>query len=85
MKVIVKKQRELWRKGDTVFHIDKVKGVGNVFEIEVWAKPKTKKQDLRNFDAYRKKLLPHLGGVIKGSNEDLALKLNSSKRSRRER
>jgi len=32
VKVIVEKQRELWQKGNTMFHLDKVKSVGNVFE-----------------------------------------------------
>jgi adenylate cyclase class IV len=75
VKVIVEKQRELWRKGNTVFHLDKVRGVGNVFEIEVWARSKTLKQDQANFERYKKKLLPHLDKIITGSNEDLVLKL----------
>lgn len=78
VKVIVEKQRELWRKGNTVFHLDKVKGVGNVFEIEVWTKPKTIKQDQHNFARYKKELLPYLNKIIPGSNEDLVLKLKNN-------
>ena len=77
IKVIVEKRRELWRKGNTIFHLDRVKGVGNVFEIEVWTKPKTLKQDKRNFERYKKELLPYLDKVIAGSNEDLILKLKN--------
>ena len=75
VKIIVEKQRELWRKGDIVFHLDRVKGIGNVFEIEVLAKPKTIKRDRLNFNNYKKKLLPFLNKIIIGSNEDLVLKL----------
>jgi len=74
VKVIVEKQRELWRKGNTVFHLDKVKGVGNVFEIEVWTRSKTLKQDQVNFEKYKERLLPYLDKIITGSNEDLVLK-----------
>lgn len=75
VRTIVEKQRELWRKGNTVFHLDRVKGIGNVFEIEVWVRPKTIKKDRLNFDRYKKKLLPFLNKIIVGSNEDLVLKL----------
>ena len=30
---IVEKKREVWKKGDTVFHLDDVIGVGKVFEV----------------------------------------------------
>lgn len=73
-KVIVEKRREVWSKGNAVFHLDKVKGVGGIFEIEVWTKPKTLKQDRVKFAEYRKRLLPYLGKIIKGSNENLLLK-----------
>lgn len=78
IKVIVEKHRELWKKGNTVFHLDRVKDVGNVFEIEVWTKPKTMKQDQRNFARYKKELLPYLDKIITGSNEDLILKLKNN-------
>jgi len=75
VKVIVEKKRELWRKGNTVFHLDKVKSVGDIFEIEVWTKPKSMKQDKHNFERYKKELLPYLDKIITGSNENLVLKL----------
>jgi adenylate cyclase class IV len=78
VKVIVEKQRELWRKGNTVFHLDKVKGVGNVFEMEVWTRLKTLKQDQINFERYKEKLLQYLDKIITGSNEDLVLKLKNN-------
>lgn len=74
VKVIVEKRRELWRKGNAIFNLDTVKGVGHVFEIEVWTKPHTMERDRYNFAEYRKKLLPYLGKVVRGSNEDLVLK-----------
>jgi len=77
VKVIVEKNRELWKKGNTVFHIDKVKGVGNIFEIEVWTSSKTMRKDPVNFASYKEKFLPYLHKIIHGSNEDLALALLS--------
>lgn len=74
VKVIVEKQRELWRKGNAIFNLDAVKGVGHVFEIEIWTRPYSAKRDQRNFLEYRRKFLPYLGKVVKGSNEDLVLK-----------
>jgi len=71
---IVEKKRELWRKGNTVFHCDTIKHVGKVFEIEVWTSAQTLKRDRAAFAEYRKKLLPHLGGPVKGSNEDLVIR-----------
>jgi len=71
VKVIIKKQRELWRKGNAIFNLDTVKGIGHVFEIEVWIRPNTVKRDRRTFAEYRRKLLPYLGKVVKGSNENL--------------
>ncbi len=35
VKVVVRKQRELWRKDNTVFNLDTVDGVGQVFEAEL--------------------------------------------------
>jgi len=74
VRVIIEKQRELWKKGNTVFHLDTVRGVGKIFEIEIWTTCKSIKQDKRNFEKYKKDLLPYLGKIIKGSNEDLVLK-----------
>jgi len=65
-KAVVDKKREVWRKTNTVFHIDNVKGVGGIFEIELQKKGK--------IAYYQKELLPYLGKVIKGSNVDLVPK-----------
>lgn len=75
IKVIVEKQRELWRKENTVFHLDNVKGVGKIFEIEVWTQPRKIKKDRSAFEKYKKEFLPYLDKIIKGSNEDLVLKI----------
>ena len=71
IKVIVKKKREIWRKSNTVFHIDNVKGVGGIFEIELQKEGKITDTDQKQFKAYQNRLLPYLGKVIKGSNADL--------------
>lgn len=75
VRTIVEKKRELWKKGNTVFHLDTIKGVGNIFEIEVWTSPKTIQKDHLKFTEYRKKLIPHLSRVVLDSNEDLISKL----------
>ncbi len=75
VRVIVEKTRELWKKDNTVFHLDKVKGVGDIFEVEVWSSSKTASADSLKFAEYREKILPFLDKIIKGSNEDLVLKL----------
>lgn len=73
VKVIVKKRREVWRKENTVFHIDNVRGVGGIFEIELQKHDKITSSDKKLFKNYQDKLLPYLGKVIKGSNLDLVL------------
>jgi adenylate cyclase class IV len=72
--VVVEKQREVWRKDNTVFHLDKVKGVGNLFEVELQKIGKITATDRVLFAKYQNDLLPHLGKVIKGSNIDLVLR-----------
>ncbi|MFA6269891.1 MAG: CYTH domain-containing protein [Candidatus Paceibacterota bacterium] len=72
VKAVVDKKREVWRKTNTVFHIDNVKGVGGIFEIELQKKgSKITEADKKIFKSYQDKLLPFLGPVIKGSNVDL--------------
>jgi adenylate cyclase class IV len=73
-KAVVDKKREVWRKENTVFHIDNVKGVGNIFEVELQKKGKITTKDRKLFADYQSKLLPFLGDVIKGSSIDLVLK-----------
>ena len=71
IRTIVEKQRELWKKGNTVFHLDTVKGVGKIFEIEVWATNQTIKTDRLKFKKYRKLVSSYLDKMVRGSNEDL--------------
>lgn len=74
-KAIVEKKREVWRKGFTVFHLDTVKGVGGIFEIELQKKGgDISPKDKEIFKSYQDKLLPLLGRLIKGSNLDLVQK-----------
>ncbi len=72
IKVIVRKQRELWRKDNTIFNLDSVEGVGQVFEVEV------QEREGQDIDAqlreYRQRFDSHLGKHIEGSNEDLVAK-----------
>jgi len=72
VQAVVDKKREVWRKTNTVFHIDNVKEVGGIFEIELQKKgSKITENDKKIFKSYQDKLLPFLGPVIKGSNIDL--------------
>ncbi len=71
---IVEKKREVWRKDHTVFHLDTVKGVGTIFEIELQKRGKITEKDKKLFSSYQATLLPLLGDVIKGSNVDLVQK-----------
>ena len=73
IKAIVKKKREVWRKSNTVFHIDNVKGIGGIFEIELQKRGKITASDRKQFKAYQDKLLPYLDKVIESSNLDLIL------------
>jgi adenylate cyclase class IV len=75
VRAIVEKKREIWRKDNTVFYIDNVKNVGNIFEIELQKKNSNiTKKDKNLFESYKNKLLPYLGSIIKGSNVDLVIK-----------
>ena len=71
VKAIVQKKREVWRKDNTVFHIDTVKDVGGIFEVELQKLGKITDKDKEIFKSYQTKLVPFLGKVIKGSNVDL--------------
>ena len=74
-RAVVRKQRELWRKANVVFNLDRVDGVGQLLEVEVLA------EDGCDIDAlakeYRRLFAPCLGSYIIGSNEDLVAPLNS--------
>lgn len=71
VKAIVEKRREVWRKENTVFHLDEVKGVGKIFEVELQKFGKINQEDVRIFKKYQTELLPYLGKVVRGSNVDL--------------
>ncbi len=75
VRAIVDKKREVWRRANTVFHIDNVKGVGGIFEIELQKKGIISENDKKLFAYYQRELLPYLGNVINGSNVDLVKKL----------
>ncbi len=70
-RVVVRKKRELWRKHNIIFNLDRVEGVGQIFELEA--------QDRAGFDPsaqveeYRRLMLPHLGSYVGCSNEDLVI------------
>lgn len=75
VKAEVDKRREVWRKTNTVFHLDSVKGVGGIFEIELQKNgSKINEKDKQIFKSYQDRLLPFLGPIIKGSNVDLVKK-----------
>lgn len=75
VKAIVDKKREVWRKKNTVFHLDNVKYVGGIFEIELQKNGrKLTKADKKTFELYKNKIMPFLGLIIKGSNVDLVNK-----------
>lgn len=71
---VVEKIREVWRKENTVFHLDTVKNVGKIFEIELQKKGTITESDKKIFKKYQSELLPHLGKGIMGSNVDLVRK-----------
>ncbi len=72
VRAIVRKRREVWKKGNALFHLDQVAGVGKVFEVELQTRPDV---DVDHQLAQYKRLFgPHLGRPIGGSNEDLIVK-----------
>ncbi len=74
VKAVVEKKREIWRKDNTVFHLDDVKGVGKIFEIELQKTGNITKKDTEKFNGYQKQLLPFLDNIVRGSNVDLVKK-----------
>ncbi len=69
VKATVRKQREVWRKGSVIFNLDRVEGIGQIFEIEVF--PKEGCSPDLDVAEYRHRFEQYLGGHIVGSNEDL--------------
>lgn len=54
VQAVVEKNREIWRKNNIVFHLDQVKNIGKIFEIELQKKGKITKNDERIFQQYQK-------------------------------
>ncbi|USN87594.1 MAG: CYTH domain-containing protein [Candidatus Nomurabacteria bacterium] len=71
---VIEKKREVWKKKNTVFHLDEVKDVGGIFEIELQKRGKINEKDRKEFSIYQNKVLPYLGPVVNGSNIDLVKK-----------
>ena len=69
VRTVVKKHREVWKKENTLFNLDRVHGVGAIFEVEVEQREGyDPEQQLAHYqDLFR----PYLGPRISGSNEDL--------------
>jgi adenylate cyclase class IV len=69
VRTIVRKRREVWQKGNATFNLDRVHGVGNVFEVEVQVSDAG--DELEQIAHYRHRFGPYLGADIVGSNEDM--------------
>lgn len=69
VRTVVRKRREVWKKGSATFNIDRVEHVGNVFEVEV--EVSTHGDQEEQITEYRHLFGPYLGEEITGSNEDL--------------
>ena len=69
VRLVVRKQREIWRKENVVFHLDKVEGLGQIFEIE--AVSEDGRDINQQVEDYQRRFDPYLGSYIAGSNEDL--------------
>lgn len=73
IQAVVEKKREIWKKGNTVFHLDTIKDIGNVFEIELRKTGTITQKDKEIFKNYQGQFTPYLGKIIKGSNVDLVI------------
>ena len=71
IRVIVRKQRELWCKENIKFHLDSVEDVGGIFEVEA------QEEDGYDIEVQveecRRLFGPYLGSHIASSNEDLVV------------
>ena len=69
VRAVVRKQREVWRKDNVKFNLDRVEEVGQILEVEILRE--------NGFDVeaqlqeYQQLFWPYLGDRIIGSNEDL--------------
>lgn len=71
IKAVVRKRREVWKKDNIVFHLDNIKDIGKVFEIELQKNDKITQNDKQIFKNYQSLFMPYLGRIIKKSNIDL--------------
>ena len=67
--VVVRKRREQWHAPRTLFNLDMIEGVGNVFEAEVAADDPAEADAL--IARYQALFGPYLGPPVGTSNEDL--------------
>ena len=67
--VVVRKRREQWHAPRTLFNLDTIDGVGNVFEAEVAADDQAEADAL--IARYRALFGAYLGPPVGASNEDL--------------
>lgn len=70
---IVEKTREVWRLDETVFHIDIISNVGNIFEIELQSTNTITQENIDMFNNYKSQVLPFLNDIVVNSNIDLVL------------
>lgn len=69
VRAVVRKRREVWRKGNATFNLDRVEGVGMIFEVEVHVDDSG--AGAQELERYRELFGRHLGADIEVSNEDL--------------
>lgn len=69
IRVIVRKQRELWLNDNVRYNLDTVESVGQIFEVEIQNKDD---RDIETqLEENRRLFAPYLGPNITSSNEDL--------------
>ena len=71
---VVRKRRERWTLGRTLFNLDTIDGIGTVFEAEVVL---SNGGGADEAGEYRRLFGPWLGAPILGSNEDLVSSLQT--------
>jgi adenylate cyclase class IV len=67
--VVTRKNREVWRADDAIFNLDRLYGVGQIFEVELEVDEQNRYVEQRKH--YERLFRPCLGIEIQGSNEDL--------------
>jgi adenylate cyclase class IV len=70
--VIVRKQREVWRKDNIIFNLDIVEEIGNIFEIEI----ENGNKQQYDIEKYKSLFISYLSKPVLGSNEDIILNKN---------